>query len=366
MVEGIYLHIPFCSLKCPYCDFTSITVNNKQIFTEYVSLVLKELHMYRDLEFDVKTVYFGGGTPSLLPPEVIAHLIEGIDRIVGINGNAEVTVEVNPENYRYLQFKQLKQSGVNRISVGVQSFQLKQLRALGREHSPEDSLKTVEDAFRAGIENISIDLIYGIQGQDVESLEKDLKTVENLPVKHLSAYMLTAYEETPLGQMVKRGEYFLPDDDTVYRMFLLIDSYLNRCGFSRYEISNWAKEGYQCRHNLLYWKRKEFLGLGVSAWSFANRKRFGNTKNLHVYMEKVKKGEFPVEFVDLIDDKEEKKEKIFLGLRLKNGIDIKLVKDKMNFLRNLEREGFIEIKGEKVSLTPKGIFVSSYISSQLI
>ncbi len=365
MVKGIYVHIPFCNIKCPYCDFTSITINNPEIFGRYVDAVLNELRMYRDLDFDVRTVYFGGGTPSLLPPQMLITMLEKIEHIVNITPE-EITVEVNPETYGFQQFKILKDRGINRISVGVQSFQDNILKVLGRGHSATDSLQIIEDAFSAGIKNISIDLIYGIQNQTVKDIEKDLCRLKELPVKHVSAYLLTAYDETPLGQMVKKGEYLLPEEQVVNEMFLLVNSFLEEEGFSRYEISNWAKEGYQCRHNLLYWERKEFLGIGVSAWSFANRKRFGNTKNLHIYMEKVKKGELPVEFVDLIDDKEEKKEKIFLGLRLKNGIDIKLVKDKMDFLRNLEREGFVEIKGEKVSLTPKGIFVSSYISSQLI
>ncbi len=321
--------------------------------------------MYRNWGFNLQTVYFGGGTPSLLPPEMIGEILEGIRNTVK-SMPVEVTVEVNPETYRYQQFKRLRESGINRISIGVQTFQDRMLKMLGREHSVKDSLQAIEEAFDAGIGNISVDLIYGIQGQTVREIERDLKILEKLPVKHVSAYMLTAYEGTPLGQLVKEKRYFLPDEETVNEMFLIINSFLEERGFLRYEISNWAKTNYQCKHNLFYWEREEFLGIGVSAWSFVKSKRFGNIKNLSIYLKRIKENKKPVEFVEFIDADEEKKEKIFLGLRLRKGIELNLVKGKEEFLKRLENEGLVEIRNGRVCLTPKGVLVSNYISAELI
>ena len=178
--------------------------------------------------------------------------------------------------------------------------------------------------------------------------------------------MLTAYEETPLGQMVKRGEYSLPEEDLLLDMFKLIDGFLHEKGFGRYELSNWAKEGYQCKHNLFYWTGEEFLGIGVSAWSLINNERFGNTKNLYEYMEKINKGQSTVLFRDKLSPEEIKKEKIILGLRLAEGIDIKLVKDKMDFINQIVSEGLAKIENGRLKLTPEGIMVSNYITASLI
>ncbi len=366
MVKGVYIHIPFCSIKCPYCDFVSIQEKDVNIHKSYIKNVLKEIDLYLDKNFRVESIYLGGGTPSLLNPDLIAFLIESIYKNISLNTKLEITVEINPENYRFEDFKVLKEIGVNRISIGSQSFLEKNLKVLGREHSPEDVLKTVDSALKAGIENINLDMIYGISGQSLSDLEKDLNTYTSLPVKHISAYMLTAYEDTPLGIKVKKGDYIPPDDEILLNMFEMIDEYLEEKGFHRYEISNWAKDGYHCRHNLLYWEGEQFLGLGVSAWSYLDGVRFGNTKNLGIYNEMVNKGKKPVEFYDFITPEEKRKERIFLGLRLKKGIQLELVREKIDFVKQIVDEGLAQIKGDRLVLTPKGILVSNYISSMLI
>ncbi|SNZ10151.1 oxygen-independent coproporphyrinogen-3 oxidase [Persephonella hydrogeniphila] len=366
MIEGVYIHIPFCNLKCPYCDFTSVAVNDRTLFGEYVKAVKKEVSLYRGEDFSVKSIYFGGGTPSLIEPEQIVSLINTILKEYRTENRVEITVEINPETYRYEQFRVLKEAGVNRISIGAQSFLEKNLRRLGRVHSPKDTVQTVEDALKAGFENISLDMIYGISGQSIKDLEKDLELFTSLPVKHISAYMLTAYDETPLGQMVKSGDYQMLGEDILLDMFKLIDEYLEMKGFKRYELSNWAKTDYMCRHNLLYWKRKEFLGLGVSAWSYVDNIRFGNTKNLSEYMEKVNKGKKPVVFKEVIDEEEEKKEKIFLGLRLVEGIELHLIENRMDFVNSIVNQNLAKIENNRLILTPEGIMLSNYISSRLI
>ena len=366
MIKGIYIHIPFCINKCPYCDFTSVAFVDKDIFRRYLNLLKKEFLLYKDKNFNIQTIYFGGGTPSVFPPEYIEEIIDFIADNVKTVNNLEITIEVNPETYRYKEFKQLLNAGVNRISIGAQSLNEKVLKSLGRWHSPKDVVETVYSAADAGIENINMDMIYGVQGQTLKDLEEDLNRYAQLPVKHISAYMLTAYEETPLGQMVKRGEYSLPEEDLLLDMFKLIDGFLNEKGFDRYELSNWAKKGYQCKHNLFYWTGEEFLGIGVSAWSLVNNERFGNTKNLYEYMEKINKGQSAVLFRDKLSPEEKRKEKIILGLRLAEGIDIELVKDKMDFVNQIVSEGLAKIENNRLKLTPEGIMVSNYITASLI
>jgi len=367
MVEGIYIHIPFCDLKCPYCDFTSTEINSDEIYRKYIGAVKKELEFYASqLNFRVNTIYFGGGTPSVLPPQMLQDILRHIKSLMNIDKNTEITVEVNPSTYRYKEFSALFSAGVNRISIGSQSFIEDNLIFLGRNHGPEDTITTVKDAFRAGFDNISLDMIYGIPGQGIENLKKDLYIFTSLPVVHISAYMLTPYENTALGQMMKRGEIKLPDEDELSVFFSIIDDFLSDKGFIRYELSNWAKPGYRCKHNLHYWKRNEFLGVGVSAWSYYKSKRTGNIKNLFHYINSVEQGKLPVEFMEHIDSLEEKKEQIMLGLRLSEGIPLTIVRDRLELVRELVKEGLGVIGDNRFKLTRKGLMVSNSISASLI
>ena len=366
MVKGLYIHIPFCDIKCPYCDFTSIVEENKDIYEKYVDALLKELSFYLNENFQLETVYFGGGTPSLLSPNQIGKIIKFIRDNIPIKNNPEITMELNPNTYRYNEFLEIKEHGVNRVSIGNQSFLEKNLISLGRNHLPEDTFKTVEDAFKSGIKNINLDLIYGIQGQSADDLKKDLKIYLSLPITHISAYMLTAYSDTPLGKLVQSGHYTLPDEDITSEMFYLIDNFLEKNGFLRYELSNWAKEGFECKHNLLYWTDEEFLGIGVSSWSYLNSERFGNVKNINEYISKVNNGQKPVLFREKITEEEKKKEKIMLGLRLKKGIPINWVNGKVDLLHKFVDGGYAVIKNGRFILTQKGLMVSNSISAELI
>ncbi|RUM61718.1 MAG: coproporphyrinogen III oxidase family protein [Persephonella sp.] len=366
MVKGLYIHIPFCNIKCPYCDFTSITINNEEIYKKYIETLKKELLFYKNENINFETIYFGGGTPSILNPKYIIDIINFIKKNFKIVKNPEITVEVNPKTYRFEDFSILKEFGINRVSIGVQSFLVKNLKMLGRNHTPEDCLKTVEDCLKAGIENINLDLIFGIQNQTLEDLEEDLKIYTSLDIKHISAYMLTPYEETPLGQLVKNGYFNLPSDEEIEDMYKLIIDYLKSKNFYHYELSNWAKEGYQCKHNLFYWENVQFLGVGVSAWSYINNVRFGSTKNLFDYIEKVNSGVKPILFKEFLTEKDLKNEKIMLGLRLTKGIDKNLIQDKENLIKLLQNENLLEDKKNRVRLTPKGFLLSNYIISKLL
>lgn len=318
MVKGLYVHIPFCSYKCPYCDFVSIT--GAFHHEDYIATILKEARFYHDTERKIETLYFGGGTPTILDPELIAKLIDSLDRILDLSGVQEITVECNPETYRREEFRRIREAGVNRLSIGVQSFLEKGLRALGRRHGIEDSIRAYSEAREAGFENINIDLIYAYPGQRVGDVEKELEMVERLKPEHLSAYMLTSYEGTPLGIQILSGKLELPSEEEIAKIYDRLWRGLKALGYRRYEISNWAKEGYECRHNLIYWRMEEFLGLGVSAWGFLKEERYGNTKNLKSYMGSVMKGKSPVAMKIRLTEKDRFEEFLMLKLRLKEGL----------------------------------------------
>ncbi|RMD46687.1 MAG: coproporphyrinogen III oxidase family protein, partial [Aquificota bacterium] len=221
-------------------------------------------------------------------------------------------------------------------------------------------------AVEAGIKNINLDLIYGIENQTLKDLENDLKIYTSLPIKHISAYMLTPYENTPLGKLVENNKYNLPDEKLATDMFFLINEYLENNGFKRYELSNWAKNGYECKHNLLYWTDKQFLGIGVSAWSYVGNKRFGNTKNIYTYIDKVEKGIKPISFEETLDKNDKRIENIMLGLRLRQGIYLSFLKDKKDTLQELVKNNFANIENGKFYLTEKGLMVINKIVEMLL
>lgn len=365
MIKGLYVHIPFCSLKCPYCDFTSFVSFDEDLHDKYIQTVIAEMNLYKDEKFQIETVYFGGGTPSILKPSLLDRIVNEILKRYKTERTLEITMEINPNSYSFEDFKDIKSIGVNRVSFGAQSFSEENLKKLGRDHTPSDTVKSVENAFKSGIDNINLDLIYGIEGQTLEDLNTDLDLYLSLPVKHISGYMLTAYPDTPLGVMVENGKVKLPEEELTVAMFELIDDKLQKNGFKRYELSNWAKTGYKCRHNMFYWTHQEFLGVGVSAWSFINNRRFGNTKNVGQYMTLVEKGKKPVMFREDLNEDKIREEKIFLGLRLTEGIDISLINDTTK-IQHLVEGGYGEVVERRLRLLPKGIMVLNYIVSSLV
>ncbi|MDW8095578.1 MAG: radical SAM family heme chaperone HemW [Aquificaceae bacterium] len=324
MVKALYFHIPFCSYKCPYCDFTSF-VEPSADYKAYLNLLLKELELYANLSFQVKTIYFGGGTPSLIKPELYQWFLKRLSTLVPLSEVEEITIECNPENYGLEEYKKLRDIGFNRVSVGVQSLREEGLRALGRLHSVEDALKSLDYAHRAGFDNLNADFIYGYSGQGIEELKQELELLAELPLSHVSFYLLTPYEDTQFGHLYQKGLFKLPDEDTIADMFELIADRLESLGFVHYEVSNFSKPGYECKHNMFYWTQEEFLGLGTSAWSFVGDVRFGNTKNIKLYAEKVMAGIRPVEQEERLQDLEKLYDYIFVALRTKKGVDKRLL-----------------------------------------
>ncbi len=357
MVKALYIHIPFCHHKCPYCDFVSFTSYSQP--ETYLDLLLKEFSLYADLEYHLKTLYLGGGTPSIIKPKTYTRFLENLSRLCDLTGIEELTIECNPEDYTKEDFKVLRDIGFNRVSVGAQSFTKKGLETLGRLHTPERALKCVEDAYSAGFENINVDIIYGYHGQSLEDLEEDLKVIEGLPIKHASFYLLTPYEDTLVGHMYRKGLITLPNEELVEKMFFLIHHTMKALGFEHYEISNYSKEGYECKHNLTYWNHEEFLGIGVSAWSFIGGERWGNARNLELYTRMIQRGQKAIVERERLRGVDLFKDYLFVKLRTSEGVP------KSAFPRwreMLERMGeFFEEQGDRIRLNLKGMLLLNEI-----
>ena len=366
LFNSLYVHVPFCREKCRYCDFYS--GNFLELAPLYRKAVLRELAL-REPEFSqFPTVYFGGGTPSLMEPAFFESILSKVGQF------SEVTVEFNPEDAKKGKLRELSLIGVNRISLGVQSFSEKTLKTLGRRQTPEDNLKALE-AVCSVFSNVSVDFIYGAPGQTVESFLKDLETALSFPVKHISLYALTIYEETPLFKDYSEGKFRLPEEETVYEIYLEAVSYLEERGFRQYEISNFAVPGFESKHNLNYWKLENYSGLGPSAASFYVNRYWKNVSNLKAYIGKVERGELPTEEEEIFEVEELKKLKLIMGLRLVEGVNLKEIGleekfrealEKSEIIKGLLGEGLIELENGRLRLGKKGFFVSNSVISQLI
>ncbi len=281
---SLYIHIPFCRSKCSYCDFASFA-GMEGLMEPYTAALLKEIAAAPPLK--VPTVFIGGGTPSHLPARLMERIIEAIKGRFTLEQGGEFTIEVNPRSAALELFKAYQRAGVNRLSIGVQSFHDATLRLIGRPHSAEDARATVSAARKAGFGNISIDLMYGLPGERLSEVEADLKEALALSPDHISAYQLILEEGTPLEALVRSGKAAMPDDEALCDMGEAVTATLEGKGYRRYEISNYAKEGFQCRHNLAYWLGKPFLGLGSGAHSFLDGKRQANPDDVQEYISKI-------------------------------------------------------------------------------
>ena len=340
--SGLYFHIPFCFNKCPYCDFYSVKYCEGES-RNYVKRVIEEIKKYSG-EFD--TVYFGGGTPSAIPPELIGEILNASKEQFIIDENSEITVECNPKKELGEIFEKYAGYGINRISLGMQSAVDRERFALGRSAGRAEVERAVNAAKNAGIENVSLDLMLGIPNQTEESLTESLDFIDKMKVQHVSAYMLKIEKGTRFYEM--RDRLSLPDENVVTELYLKTVKSLGELGFKQYEISNFAKDGYESRHNLKYWRLVPYLGIGKSAHSFWNGKRFY----------------YDVDF-NLIPDGDggSDDERIMLSLRLNEGIDKSLLKKPYG---QFIKMGLMGENKDRVFLTPEGMLVSNTIISELI
>lgn len=350
-MKGLYIHIPFCAVKCGYCDFYSINYNSNTV-EEYVENLCSRLNN-TDEVFD--TVYFGGGTPSIIGAENAVKILS----CAKYKENAEISIEVNPRSYKKGFFEELVRGGFNRVSIGMQSADDGELKLLTRKHTVKDVENAVNSAISAGFKNISLDLMLGIQGQTIDSLKKSLDFAIGLNITHLSCYMLQIEENTPFYNM----ELSLPDEKSVTEMYLFLCDYLKKNGFNQYEISNFAKEGYQSRHNLLYWNLDEYIGLGPSAHSFWDNKRYYYPNDINYFLS----GNNWIYSADSGDTYDY----IMLGLRLSKGINLERIKDFVtpDFKKKAQKYvslGYGLITDGFFKLNEKGFLIQNTILTDLL
>lgn len=355
---GLYIHIPFCKRKCFYCDFVSVEYK-EELSKSYISSLLKEAGHYKNEK--INTIYIGGGTPSVLTLELLEKLILNIKSIFNISGLEEFTIELNPESTTKDKLKLLYSFGITRISFGLQSVKNTDLQNLGRLHNYEKFKQAYYEAQETGFDNINIDLMYGIPDQTLLDWEKTLKETIDLNSAHISLYPLTIEPNTLFYK-----QNIQTDGDLQRKMYDSACYILKQNNFCHYEISNWSKENKFSHHNKIYWQNNEYIGLGTSASSYYKRYRYKNVTDVNKYIELINKNESCITEKEYIDDDLYNVETIMLGLRLKEGINIKLFKGKENILDNFIKDGLLQIKEDKVSLTQKGLFVSNSVISEFV
>lgn len=375
---GIYIHIPFCKSKCGYCDFCSHPPASAQEIECYQNALM--LHM-QDLsaaaaDYTVDTVYFGGGTPTMLSAKQLCALLDCVRDSFTLEKDAEITTEANPGTVDRRALRALRKCGFNRISFGLQSADDAELRALGRVHTAADLTRAYDDARRAGFMNISLDLMYGIPRQTRESFRRSLDFARGLDPEHLSVYGLKIEEGTPF--YAARERLSLPDEESEYNMYFDAHRVLGEAGYEHYEISNFARRGFRSRHNLRYWLDEKYLGFGVSAHSYFNNQRYAYTTDIDAYIREM---ESPTEIASIltectdIDVFTKETEYVMLRLRLFDGISLPAYRAEFgrDFLakygKKLERYlagGFARAAADRIALTAKGMYVSNYILSDLL
>ena len=376
-MRHLYAHIPFCLGKCYYCDFVSAKASPEQR-EAYFKLLLREarLHQEQRSEKGLITVYFGGGTPSLLSIDQVKGLLAGFEETFGFAKKMEITMEANPETVSRRYLKLLRRLGVNRISFGAQAFQDHHLKAMGRIHQSKDINRSVEMAREAGFDNVNIDLIYGLPAQTMAEWQESLTKAVQLPVTHISTYGLKLSEQTLWGRWLKEGKLILPEEDLNADMQLFALDYLEEAGFPRYEIANFARAGYACRHNTAYWLRRDYLGLGLNASSLLNGNlRMRNEADLESYRLKIERGEFPWAAREVLTEAEIREEELMLALRLIWGLDVtafakkygsEYFTQKKGQMVKLFDAGLLTMEEGQLKLTNKGILLNNEVLSALI
>ncbi len=370
-MTGLYIHFPFCKQKCHYCDFVSYP-GMLSSGARYVDALISEMEAYRGAKLD--TVYLGGGTPTALAPALLERVLSRVASSFSLAENCEITVEANPGTCDKNTFSALASCGVNRISLGVQSFSDDELKKLGRIHTKDDAIRAVEAVRGAGIRNLSLDLMFSIPNQTRESLYDSLFRAVALEPEHLSCYSLILCEGTPMHEAYNRGEITLPDEDEDRERYALLVEFLKNHGYERYEISNFAKDGKISRHNTKYWTRDPYIGLGAAAHSFYENRRFENPATLPDYFEQVEKGIKPVG--ETITQEDAMAEFMFLGLRqTKAGVrrsDFQKSFGKSfdavfgKTVKKLSEFGLLADDGDRIRLTDRGIDVSNAVFCEFL
>lgn len=372
-VPGLYIHIPFCVSKCSYCNFFSVTDMSK--ISPFISCIISEIGHYKD-HFDFfDTIYFGGGTPSLLTPQQLDAIITEVRRHFSIAARAEITCELNPGDISADYLDSLRDMGINRINIGIQSFDQDLLTFLGRRHSVSESKAAIELSRRAGFENIGLDFIYGIPGQSLQSWERDLRQALSWEPEHLSCYELSIEPGTPLHRRYGLDASSLPGEGLLYEFFMMTSRLLEDAGYTHYEVSNFARNRHlKSRHNQKYWDHTHYLGIGPAAHSFLHHRRWWNHASLDRYITDLKKKIPPVDNTESLSLKQLRDEALYLGLRTQKGIDLKdflliydydILKEKGDIITRFADDLLIEITNGRLHLTPRGLALADRIYIEL-
>lgn len=372
---ALYIHIPFCDHKCIYCDFYSIITSDN--INPFLQSLKKELDHYAEIysaERIYTSIYFGGGTPSLMDPSYISEIINYINNKFHISDDAEITLETNPGTVDKPKLRKFLEEGINRLSIGIQSFHNDELKFLTRIHNGATATATVKDAEEAGFNNISLDLIFNLPGQTKQKWAENLRQATALPITHLSAYSLILERGTILNKMVLDKKVVLQDDDYDADLYEHTIDFLSERNFAQYEVSNFCYPGYECRHNNAYWRYKDYLSFGTSAHSFMNGKRWWNYSSLRRYISEIENEGTAVAGSEFVNEKQQLNEYIMLALR-SSGIDLSelkekfsndWIKDKYDYFIELKNQNLLKIDDNSIYLTKKGYAVCDEILANLL
>jgi len=384
---GIYIHIPFCKQKCYYCDFVSYSDKSQMIeeYIKWLNVEIEEVGKGIKLDFEnrindmvkVKTIYIGGGTPSYIDSKHIVTIMDTINKNYIIDENAEITIELNPGTVTKEKLVDYKNAGINRISIGLQETNNYHLKTIGRIHTYEEFLETYKLVLEMGFKNINADLMIGLPNQTMDDIKNSLEKLIKLDLKHISVYSLILEENTKLEKLVNEKKLKLPDEEIERKMYWFIKNKLEKAGFIHYEISNYAKKGYESKHNLDCWNQKEYMGFGVNAHSYTDNTRFSNIDNIETYINNFKNGK---DIDNLIfhekQNKESKmKEYMLLNLRKIDGVSICEFKNKFienpifiykDEINKLVKNKLLEIDGNNIRLTNKGIDLANLVWEEFV
>jgi oxygen-independent coproporphyrinogen-3 oxidase len=348
---AFYVHIPYCARRCGYCDFNTYTPSELSISSglsgvsrDYIDLVIAEITSARKISNAdvVPTIFFGGGTPTLMEPKDLGRVITAIKNNFDLAPNAEITTEANPDTVTKAKLAELREVGINRISFGMQSAVPHVLAALDRTHNPANVAQSVGDARAAGFDEVSVDLIYGSPGESMSDWQESIDVALSLPISHISAYALIVEQGTKLGAQVKRGEVVMPDDDETADKYLLADEKFKSAGLDWYELSNWSKPGSESKHNLAYWNGANWWGAGPGAHSHIDGKRWWNVKHPTAYKERISTGQSPLHDQEELTHDQKSSERIMLEIRLARGIDFKtLTAEQLLILEGFKNQGHL-------------------------
>lgn len=373
MVEALYVHIPFCNKICTYCDFYKMVAKNN-LKEKYVDYLIKELDLKSNLLYDIKTIYIGGGTPTALPLNLLEKLLNQLTSKINMDNVIEFTIEINPIDVTSELCLLLKKYEINRVSLGVQSFNEEKLKFLGRDHTKKQAVKSIKLLKKHGIKNINVDFIYAAPNDTVRKVKKDLITAINLNVTHISAYSLILEEKTILHHLFQKKQYEKFDEDKDFKIYKNIRKFLQSYGYINYEISNYAKKDKYSQHNLVYWANNNYLGIGAGASYYINNTRYTNVMNLNKYFEGIDNSELEYAEKTELTKLEQMQEEIILGLRKIDGVDINNFEKKFNmsitdafpFINKIIDKKLLKIKKNKL-LIPKGkLYLSNIVLSEFI